>query len=224
MNIEELSDSEIRVENWRDVDELLTFRDGLRAAQPGRQTLFILDNQDQAGYTSFHATGQLWLTGEEDATEHSAIMIAWIQSQLADATLDLEHKLKTVDENSLNLLRSLHNLGEVFRTPLQCLVVESTDPSMAIAAMPNGYFNRDLTPAQNYLLAEQLRTEFGLEIFGLGAQHAAFCRADTLSLTESIAIVDSLRNLYQDVTDEVAADWAAKTAGRRWFLLSYRGE
>ncbi|MFT5355612.1 MAG: hypothetical protein ACI9KE_002831 [Polyangiales bacterium] len=44
-----------RVTEWKDVDELLAFRDERRAAEPGSRLLFVLDDAGQAAYTSGHA-------------------------------------------------------------------------------------------------------------------------------------------------------------------------
>lgn len=223
MDVDQLTDKYLRLHGWTNPDELLGWRDRLRAANPTLQTLFILDDEDQASYQSSHATSDLWLTGEEDLSEFSAIMVAWLRSELDDATLELDSKLTGIGDRDINLLHSLEDYDTVFPSPLGCLLVESVDPSMAIAALPNGYFLGDLTPAQNYLLAEQLRAQFGLEVFGLGASFAAFCRPEVLSTAEAAAVVGSVKDMYYDMTDELADEWAAKTVGRRWFLLSYRG-
>jgi len=206
---------------WQNVEELLQFRAEVRAESPSTQVLFILDDEGQASYTSGHATN-LWLE-DLPVGEYSSRTIDWLRGELSNATLEFEGQLTAVQASDIDLVAHLDNSDRLFRGPLRCQMVESDDPSMAIAGEPNGYFMDDLTPAQNYLLAERLRAGFGLKIFGLGATFASYCRTEPLDATEARAVVDSVKGLYADMNDDVADQWAGATAGRNWFGLSYRG-
>lgn len=208
--------------DWESIDELLDFRNDDREESPGTQLLYITDDFGQALYQSGHATN-LFLPSALDLREYSAIMVGWLRRQLVDATLDVDSELIPIDDSSIDLLGLLENTDRLFRAPLRCFRIETDDPSMAIAAVPNGYFTGDLTPAQNYLLAEQLRQDFGLEIFGLGSDSAVYCRTDPISAAEADAMVGSVKEMYNGMTETLAEAWAAKTVGERWFLVSYRG-
>ena len=210
------------ITNWADVDELLDLRTELRSQIPGAQPLFVIDDAGQASYTRGHRTQDVGFIGEEDHHEFSAIMVRWLEGENAQDTFEFDEPLIPIDDASIDLLGHLDDPDRVFVDPLHCWVVESPDPSMAIAAFPNGYFLGDLSPAQNYLLAEKLRQTHGLKLFGLGARFAAFCRADPISADEAKQVVGAVRHMYAEMTDELAAQWAEKTAGRRWFLVSYR--
>jgi len=207
---------------WSSIDDLLDFRDDVRSESPGTQLLYITDDFDQATYQSSHAA-DMYLPAALDLREHSTLMTAWLQRQLVGATLDLDDKLIPIDDSSIDLFGLLDDPSRLFRAPLRVLRIETDHPSMAIAAMPNGYFHGDLTPAQNYLLAERMRRNFGLEIFGLGSDSAVYCRAEPISAAEAHAVVGSVKEMYRGMTDELAAQWATRTVGARWFLLSYRG-
>ena len=94
---------------------------------------------------------------------------------------------------------------------------------MGVAAYPNGYFSDDLSPMQNYLLAELLRTEFGLELFGLGSFLAGYLRTEPFSRAEAKELVERVRDLLYELSDAGATKWVEATIGRRWFVLSYCG-
>jgi len=207
---------------WETIEEVLDFRNAIREERPGTQVLFILDDYGQALYTSGHAV-HLYPSPELDLAEFSTLMTGWLREKLEEPTAEFDDTLIPIDDPDIDLLGLLQNPSLVFRSPLRGFIVASDEPSMAIAAQPNGYFTGDLTAAQNYLIAERLREQFGLEIFGLGSSSVAYCRDTALDVAEAQAIVDSFKGMYDDMTDELAAQWAALTAGKRWFLLSYLG-
>ena len=230
-----------RLTDWGDVDELLAFRDAQRVANPAAQLLFILDDGARAAYTGGHAldkhdlrefdpasfsAAERTLYEEEGrlrAERWASVVVPSMRMRVGEATLPFEGQLLPLDAPEVELLSLYQNVDRVFRTPLDCLTIAAAESSMAIAALPNGYFVDDLTPMQNYLLAEQLRIRFGYEILGLGSFLAAYVRDEVVDGPEARAVVDSVRGLYDDMTDEVASKWAEAVTGQRWFLLSYRG-
>ncbi|MCA9619813.1 MAG: hypothetical protein KC731_12390 [Myxococcales bacterium] len=230
-----------RLSDWADVDELLAFRDARRAEEPGTQLLFVLDDAGQAAYTSGHAVDKHELRDveldelpEEERAHHAetlrltparwaAIVVPRIRAKAAETTLTFSEQLIPIDNPDVDLLALYEDTSRVFGAPLDALTIATTEPSMAVAALPNGYFSDDLTPMENYLLAEQLRDAFGYEIFGLGSYLVAYVRKDPVDAVQARAVVASVRGLYDAMSDDLAADWARVIAGRRWLLLSYRG-
>jgi hypothetical protein len=91
----------------------------------------------------------------------------------------------------------------------------------AIAAFPNGYFQSDLNPMQNLVLARRLEAEYGLSLFGIGARLLGFRRAAALDEGKARALANQLAALYAK-TPPVAADELARLlTGRDWLLLRY---
>ena len=228
--------------DWAAVDDILKFRDRQCQAQPGRRVLCVLDDQAQAHYTSGHAIGkhnldlpyEAQLTAEElERFESDAILTPerWantvttrLMKLASEASLDATAgRLIPINSADVGLLDIYRHPDRAFTTPLKCYAIHADNPSLSIAALPNGYFTDDLTPVENYLLAEQMRTRFGYEILGLGSFLAAFVRPEPLSEAGVSKVISSVRDMYMGMTDELAAEWAATAANRRWFLLSYRG-
>lgn len=230
-----------KISDWSTVDELLAFRDEKRSADPATQLLFILDDPNQAEYTSYHAVDTHDLKDvspndlppderavyEEkyDLTEARVrSLVAAALLRLADnTTFDVDQRLIPIDAEEVELLEAYENPQRAFGSPAYCLETPGEEPSLAIAALPNGYFRGDLDPGENYLLAEQLRQSFGYEIVGLGSCLAAYVRPEPVNLDEAKEVVASVAGLYMKFNDEHAAAWAAATADRRLFLLHYRG-
>ncbi|MEQ8460632.1 MAG: hypothetical protein RLO52_33845 [Sandaracinaceae bacterium] len=229
-----------RLTAWDDVNELLAFRDARRAAEPGTQLLFILDDAGQAAYTSGHARDTHGLSDLDPAqlpAEEQALYekrgrltperwaaegIPRLRAKARETTLTFTQQLIPIDDPDVELLSLYRDVSLAFGTPLDCLTIATTDPSMAIAALPNGYFVGDLTPMENYHLAEHLRTAFGYEVLGLGSYLAAYVRDEPVTAEEARAVIESVRGLYE-MTDDVVAEWASAVTGLRWLLLSYQG-
>lgn len=248
MKLEEIKPNEFgqpggwNISDWETVDQLLDFRDTRKLETPDQQLLFILDDIHQASYTSMHATtsGELdsvpdgYLTEDEQASydseckislaQRTKIVIGNLTASIEQTTLDLNSgNLIPIDEDEVDLVNLHNQTSYVFNSPALCKKIVASDPSMAIAAHPNGYFADDLNPAENYLLAEHMRNNFGYEILGLGSFLAAYVRPEPFDKGEVTTVIESIRGLYMEMTDEKVAQWANIAADRRWFLLSYRG-
>lgn len=229
-----------RLSGWSDVEELFEFRDAFLHDHPGQQMLFVLDDSAQAGYQSGHAQHKHGLAPHGDAldltTEQRAV---WEEDQIAPAEiysafvvnairskLDNEFKIEKrihLELSDVEFFECLEDESRIFASPLRAATVFADETSMGIAAYPNGYFADDLSPMQNYLLAELLKAEFGIELFGLGSFLAGFVSADPFTKQEAQAIVSRVRGLLYEMSDEAADKWTETTAGQRWFVLSYVG-
>ena len=109
------------------------------------------------------------------------------------------------------------------------LHVPVTHPSEALFGAPNGYFLGDLTPAQNFVLAEHLRINHAYELMGLGASLIDFIRADPADKDDVAAVLDSVAWLYRDWND-TSGEWhdpvpglKASATGSRLLFLGYSG-
>ncbi len=226
---------------WESVDELLTFRDQKRIDYPDYQFLFVLDDVHQASYTSGHAVARDGLetfpdgllTPEEQAAydeqhtltfeRRSTIVINNMKALIKESELSLTDNYLVPIQDEPDLINAIQEPISVFNSTARCLKIPSPDPSMAIAAHPNGYFNGDLTPGQNYLLAEHLRHHYQYEILGLGSYLAAFVRPEPFSRNEVLAVVKSVSGMYENIDNNLINQWADASADKRWFVLSFLG-
>lgn len=230
---------------WSSLEELFEFRENERMKHPGWQLLFVLDDQGQADYTSMHAVNSLGLdvpdmttmsTNERELYENELILSPqrWsyavqenlrknIEVEQADFSL-FRQELLPVDSEEIELVEAYKNpMVEVFCEPLRCHRIETNDPSMAVAAHPNGYFAGDLSPGQNYILAEHLRKTYSYEIVGLGSFFAAYVRAEPLTTSQAAELINSIAIMYMPTDPTVTARWVEAATDQRWLLLHYRG-
>jgi len=67
----------------------------------------------------------------------------------------------------------------------------------AIIAFPNGYFNDDLTPFENYFLSQMLEEKFGYTLFGIGASTLAFYRTEPINEVLIQKLAKKLSKIYR---------------------------
>jgi len=91
----------------------------------------------------------------------------------------------------------------------------------AIAAFPNGYFQSDLDPMQNYALARHLETRYGLALFGVGSRMLGFRRQVVLDEDTARALAADLAGLYANAPAEATESLTRVLAGRSWLLIRY---
>lgn len=91
----------------------------------------------------------------------------------------------------------------------------------AIAAFPNGYFQSDLSPMQNLVLARRLEAAYGLSLFGIGARLLGFRRETGLGEDRARALANELAALYANTPPTAADELARLLTGRDWLLLRY---
>ena len=96
----------------------------------------------------------------------------------------------------------------------------------AIAVMPNGYFDDDMQPDENYQLARALEETFNLQIIGMGATYAGYMREAAFTAEEAQAFGEFLAPLYSSEPADVAARIAKIAEGEDTIFLAYgnRGE
>jgi hypothetical protein len=94
-------------------------------------------------------------------------------------------------------------------------------PAQVLASFPNGYFHGDLTPAQNYALAERFHREFGLELDGIGSSFLSFGRDAPLDGETAQAAAIAILALYSEAPAGAAEELAAMMTGRDWVLVRY---
>jgi hypothetical protein len=121
--------------------ELLAFRDERRAAEPGSQLLFVLDDAGQAAYTSGHACDMHDLLNIDSETlppneyalydkdarytpeRWASVMVPRHRALAADATLSFDQQLIPIDDADIDLVALYRDTAGVYRSPLDCLTI-----------------------------------------------------------------------------------------------------
>lgn len=123
--------------------------------------------------------------------------------------------LLTINQDPDTALRIARE-GAVF---FQFVPVETA--SQTLAAFPNGYFNADLNPMQNYVLAQHLEARYRLSLFGIGARFLGFRRPDAFGEDEARKLATELTALYAKAPAGAADGLARRLGGRDWLLMRY---
>lgn len=99
--------------------------------------------------------------------------------------------------------------------------VPVTAAADALAAIPNGYFTTDLTPMQNYAMAQHLADKHALALFGVGASYLGFVCDKALPPNAAVALAQDLVSLYCDAPGDGTQRLADALSGKDWLLLRY---
>lgn len=91
----------------------------------------------------------------------------------------------------------------------------------ALAGFPNGYFGCDLTPMQNYAVAQQLETQHGMALMGVGASYLGFVRDEPLTVGEAGALARDIAKLYMEAPADAVERLIEVLTGKDWLLLRY---
>jgi hypothetical protein len=227
---------------------LLTLHARLQAERPEVCVLATLDDLGQACYTSGHATDAVELDdvaghdlsslGDElfEEGEHPGYLstpaefpirlanlierarsvdLAQVQGVLSWETAGDANDLITVNRDPETALR----LGQERQVLFQFVPVANAADT--IAAFPNGYFNSDLDPMQNHVLARRLATEYGLQLFGIGSRFLGFRRSEALGRDMAQRLARDLAALYAGTPQAAIAALSDLLTGREWLLVRY---
>ncbi len=225
--------------------QLMAVVDEYAEKNPDASVLISLDDLGQAHYTSQHAMSSNELDEVEgydlssvDAAafengEHlgypstpSEFFILEANFRKKCAAADFAQacaKGLTLDDDELSTLERIN------ADPAQCLddevllhTVPVREPSMMLSAFPNGYFDSDLDPFENYAVAEHLRQQYGYRLFGIGASCIGFRRAAPLDAGLAQALARDLTRLYNCANDpDKAARFAAIAGNHAHLMLKY---
>ncbi len=181
----------------------------------------LLLEEGQAGYTSSHAIeayalDDIWeedllklpseriennehITGYLETPEEFFIRKRNYRLRIQEEALSIEGLLKERDmaltddflEVNKNPFRFLPN-------PTRLLKVPVAHPYESLFAFPNGYFDDDLSPVENFVLAKYLYEEFDLNLVGLSDTYLCFLKTRTLNHSEKTSLVNTLKQLYSE--------------------------
>ncbi len=228
--------------------DLLGLYARLQQDRPDARVLASLDDLGQASYTSGHGTDYHGLD-EVEGHDLSGLGLEVFENGEHQGYLSTPAEFPIRLANLLARARDIR-LEAVFgfldwetSGDANDLVTINTDPEAAlgiarkqevifqfapvrsaaevIAAFPNGYFQSDLSPMQNLVLARRLEAEHGLSLFGIGARLLGFRCESALGEDRARALATELAALYAKTPPTAADELARLLTGRDWLLLRY---
>lgn len=225
------------------LEELLSAYDDV---PDGHRHLFTLDDLGQALYTAMHASNRHDLDSG-DWLQEAGIDASWLEDGYPRDDLSLQQRLHIrrlgvertlqetsfddlfakdlrVDEDSLaDLVAANTDLISVLDDECYLLRIPVQRACEAIYGFANGYFSSDLSPQENFRLAEHLENHFGYALFGIGASLIAFRRSRALNQAQAASLLDLLSRLYarEDNGVQVRALFADTIENRELLVLRY---
>jgi len=213
------------------IDDIAAFVRDKRAQHPNHKLLGILDDFDQACYTSAHACSNhlredeiedLWDEDTDTSKLTFEIREKQFKKLLNEDTSEAPPKTLFWFEDQVefsNIKTSPWTFRETFS---YVHIVPVKSASQTLMEFPNGYFTSDYSPFQNFRLAEYLENNFSFELFGIGASYLGFERHDVLQDSELESLVNFLESLYINADASVIRDHLyKKLEGQRTFYFRY---
>ncbi|MFF0613540.1 hypothetical protein ACFYUD_33235 [Nocardia tengchongensis] len=216
--------------------ELLTVLDSLRGKHAPARLLCSLDDVDQCQYTSIHASFDDRLGYEEHEYEEGDFTAAHhadnaridrIAAVLDDPDLRVDWEALVGTRNGDGAEADFKALVEVNRQPDRAVddvvVVQRVPVSrddLALAGIPNGYFDGDWDTFQNHAIARRMAGH-GYRHIGTGASLLGFARPTAPTYEQAQAVVADLASLYGASDSSAWSELATIFCGQRVLLIGY---
>ncbi|WP_282133220.1 hypothetical protein [Cellulophaga baltica] len=232
MKIEPLTTNEILfdsflIENLNSFDEFIEIYEKYKHNNSDKIIILTLDDLGQAEYTSGHSihsndideTEGYDLSGLDKACFEDNEHLGYLSTpseffirigNFLKQTKDIDFKSVcerdlTIDEDEISILEKI-NLSpfEYLDEQIILKIVPVKKPYEGISGFPNGYFESDLNPFENYALSKHLFEKYNFELFGIGASFLGFIRNEKLGENKVKELIIDLSKLYK--TTESAFD------------------
>ena len=235
-----------RIDDVVSMRALLDILSEKRAAHPGMQLLATLDHLQQAFYTSGHTIGfhdldeteGYDLSGVDPSAfedgEHRGylgtkseffIRHSNFQKRATVRFEELRGKLfwkPTADRPDFFAVNAKPDA--ILDNTIYVQAVPVARPCEALCAFPNGYFTDDLTPMENFAVAQRFEERYGYALFGVGASYIGYLKSRDLTIPEMRAFADDILSLYRDAGDpSLPARVAAVIGAQPFVLLNFNG-
>lgn len=219
-----------RIHDLTDINDLLDEIKSLSQESSDYRFIMTLDDIGQASYTSMHSKmsnglyGGKWLDNEN-------IDPSWMDGNFLRDDLNFEqnflirrlgfkHGLSSVqfedifekilfldDDSREEIIESNKDPLAIVDKEIYLLKVPVENSYEAIYSFPNGYFKCDLSPFENYRLAEHLEKEYGFFLFGLGASYISFIKGPNFDANNIDRILALLSKMYLEDEDKEFVDF-----------------
>jgi len=224
------------------IDNLLETINKLKADHPGTHLLASLDDF-QASYTSDHAFEKHKLgnneghdlshlprtcfdedgeyLGEMNTPEEFSLVIDNFRKQVAEITFaDICTKVRalTSQMDETAYWKDCERMSEMLDGEARILVTPFQHAHETLIAFPNGYFQGDFTPFENFELARHMEERIGLKLFGVGSAYLAFTPSRPLSKEDVDTLLYLFRKMGDARFDDHMTEWLNK---HRYVLIPY---
>ncbi len=204
------------IENIKSYEELIEVYQTYKQNHPDKTVILTLDDLGQAEYTSGHAcdyNSLLDTDGYDEDNEHLGHLSTpseyfIIRENFLKQTKGIDFKIvceKGIDNSDDDVL-DLENINE---SPLDFLDLQFIlktlpvdKPYEGLTGFPNGYFDADFSPFENYAISKHLFDTYNFELFGIGASFLGFIRNEPLKDNELKALLTDLARLYNTTESE----------------------
>ncbi|WP_166115155.1 hypothetical protein [Pseudoalteromonas sp. Z9A5] len=219
-----------RIHDLDDINKLLDEVQVLSQENQGYRFIMTLDDMGQASYTSMHSKMSndlddgTWLSTEnidpswmdgsflrDDLSFDQQFLIRKLgfkhglsKVQLEDV---FEKNLFLGHESKKEIIESNKNPLAIIDKEVYLLKVPVKYSYEAIFSFPNGYFSCDLSPFENYRLAEHLEKEYGFHLFGIGASYISFSKGPDFDAQKIEMLLEFLAKIYLKNEDKEFIDF-----------------
>lgn len=215
------------IEGLNSFNELIDIYKTYKQRNPGKTIILTLDDLGQAEYTSVHSilthdldnTEGYDLSGLDKACFEAGEHLGYLSTPSeffirkenffkkvndADFTSACERGL-TFGKDDITILEKINQEPFHYLDKQIILKVVPVEKCYeGICGFPNGYFQSDLDPFENYALAKYLFEKYDFELFGIGASFLGFIRNEKTELSQIKELITDLSALYN--TTEAAFD------------------
>lgn len=224
------------------IDQLLDTISQLQSEHPGTHLIASLDDF-QASYTSFHASDKYNLESEnghdlsqlppscfDDEGEYLAefstreefeIFEKNFRKQLTEIPYkEICARLRkfTPQIEDKTYWGHCEDMSQMLDGEARILAAPFDTAHEALIAFPNGYFQGDLTPFENFELARHLDERNGLKLFGVGSSYLAFAPSRGLTKEDVDSLLYLLGRTGKEAFEDRLTDWVNE---HRYLLVPY---
>lgn len=238
--LEILFDSYI-IEDLSSFTELLDLYQTYKKDNPGKTVMVTLDNLLQAEYTSTHASMSndldeaegYDLSGLDPKCFEDGEYLGYLSTP-SEFFIRKENFLKqltgvdfssacerglTIDEAEILVLKNVNQSPfKYLDKTIHLKIIPVENAYEGVCGFPNGYFQSDLNPFENYALAKHLSENYGFDLFGIGASLIGFVRNDTLDENQTKNLIADLSRLYSTTENAFDSLFEVITSNKCLFL------
>jgi len=213
------------------LNEIADFVQDKQKEHPNHRLFATLDDFDQACYTFGHACRAhleedeiegYWETDDIREVLTFDKRVKNFKKHLADTHIDTifggsfwEDESGQTPSIKTQDWKERERFAYVQIVPVNCA-------ADALISFPNGYFDSDYSPFENYRLAEALEKGFGFQAFGIGASYIGFMRTEPIKDEELDQLASWLRSLFSHaVQEQVRSHISNHIEGKNVFYLCY---
>lgn len=227
------------IEEWQEVIESYH---SLQQQFAPKRIFLVLDDSDQADYTSAHTTERKVFNNDNDQVlnnieiddprwneiyENQVIPnnIAYYAKQLANSAYrvdisQLYSKMRFYSAEDLQAIVKINQSpSRVMGKQIEVKSGMFDSEPLKLALLPNGYFTCDFDPFENFAIITMMNS-FGFEFIGLGASLLGFIKTEAFILDKLSELLTILTALYH-LDDHTKIELQAHIMNSNYVLLPY---